>query len=150
MIYLVGPLWDYNNVVQLALHRVQSCSPLEARVHWPETFDLDNYISSQQGFNYPTGEGRINLVIHMNSDAALHLAERPLSRDQAIRPVDKNRVQVSATVLDTDALVWWLLGFGPSVEVLEPLELRERIHAALASATGQYSERQTAGYAGSR
>ena len=87
---------------------------------------------------------------HMDSDAALHLAERPLSRDQAIRPVDKNRVHVSATVLDPDALVWWLLGFGPSVEVLEPLELRERIHAALASATGQYSERQTAGYAGSR
>ena len=32
---------------------------------------------------------------------------------------------MEATVLDSSALRWWILGFGPAVEVLSPPELRQ-------------------------
>ena len=57
----------------------------------------------------------------------MHLQETPLSEDQVIEHMQDVRRQVSATVLETRQLVWWLLGFGDGVEVLAPQELREQI-----------------------
>ena len=39
---------------------------------------------------------------------------------------EDGRILVEATVSDTADLRWWLLGFGSSVEVLEPTSLREQ------------------------
>ncbi|ROO23727.1 helix-turn-helix transcriptional regulator [Salinisphaera orenii] len=139
VIYLVGPLWNYANVVQLALQRVRTLTPLGTDCHWPEGFDLDDYIGSEQGFSYPTGEGRIELVLEMDNDAALHLAERPLSTDQRITPAEEDRSRVSASVVDTDALTWWVLGFGSAVEVVQPKELRQRVGEAHTDAAAQYA-----------
>jgi predicted DNA-binding transcriptional regulator YafY len=44
---------------------------------------------------------------------------------------------VEATVPESERLVWWLLSFGAGVEVLAPLELRERVAGELV-ATAAY------------
>lgn len=139
VIYLVGPLWEYENVVQLALHRVEHVETLPATVFRPPDFQLAEYVHGDDGFNYPTGAGKIRLVILMDATAARHLAERPLSKDQSISShLENNRVVIAATVLETQALTWWLLGFGDAVEVIEPRSLRERVSNILSRAANRY------------
>ena len=62
--------------------------------------------------------------------------ETSLAKDQKLTPQKDGRVLVEATVLDSSALRWWILGFGPAVEVVSPPELRqefEQMASALAA-----------------
>lgn len=139
VIYLVGPFWDYENVVQLAMHRIRGVETTGRPAHLPEDFNIDTYIRDQAGFSYPTGRGTIKLQALFAADAAKHLEERPLSDDQTIQPHDDERVRLKATLQDTDDLAWWLLGFGPSVEVQKPVALRRKIARLLKQAAAHYT-----------
>ncbi|MES1936766.1 transcriptional regulator [Salinisphaera hydrothermalis C27AD] len=143
VLYFVGPLWTYENVVQLALHRIQAVTPRDLSAHRPEGFDLDEYIEREKGFSYPTGAGTIALEIEMDHHVAQHLDERPLSRDQKIAGIPDGRVSVSASVTDTDDLIWWLLGLGDSIKVIKPTRLRDRIVEALQQTLAQYGRQTT-------
>ncbi len=73
------------------------------------------------------GDGQpVKLVALFARGAAHHLQETRPSEDQKIEDLgDHEWVRVTASVLNTQQLRWWLLGFGAYVQVLEPLELRE-------------------------
>lgn len=125
LLYLVCTLWNYQDIRQLALHRLVNATSTEKIISTPEGFDLDTYVRSG-AFEYPIGPP-ILLRAKFERGAAAHLYETALSVDQVIEDVDEKSVLVKATVLDTSQLEWWLLGFGDLVEVLEPPGLRGRI-----------------------
>lgn len=125
LIYLVCTLWHYQDIRQLAMHRIQKAAMLEAAVTRPPDFDLDAYIR-QGEFQYPVGP-MIKLKVIFDREAAAHLYETPLSEDQMIEELDAERVVVSATVQDTKQLEWWLRGFGPLASVIEPTGLSNRV-----------------------
>jgi predicted DNA-binding transcriptional regulator YafY len=66
---------------------------------------------------------------------------RSLSADQVITELDDERVLVRATVENTAALRWWLLGFGEFIEVLAPADLREEFGARAAAMATMYQQR---------
>jgi predicted DNA-binding transcriptional regulator YafY len=125
LIYLVCTLWKFEDVRQLAVHRLQRPALLEKRATRPATFNIDRYINEGE-FQYPVGP-EIQLKVKFNRDAALHLTETPLSEDQAVEECDPAHVIVTATVRDTAQLEWWLLGFAEYVTVLGPSGLRQRL-----------------------
>jgi predicted DNA-binding transcriptional regulator YafY len=118
LLYLVCTLWNYQDIRQLALHRVVSATLSEKTVSKPNGFDLDRYIE-QGEFQYPVGP-MIRLKAKFARAAAAHLYETPLSEDQTIENLDADHVIVTATVRDTEQLEWWLRGFGKLVDVVEP------------------------------
>lgn len=123
--YLVCTMFDYADIRILAMHRVKSAEILEEPANRPDGFDLDAYISSGAfGFG---GEEAITLEAVFANPAGEHLYETPLSADQVLVPLDDDHLKVTATVVNTEQLRWWLLGFGERVEVLAPLQLREGI-----------------------
>jgi len=124
-VYLVGTCWDYQDVRLLALHRFATAELLDTPVSQPDDFDLQSYIDGGAlGFTNHPGS-KIRLKARFTCGAAAHLRESPLSADQKISQDGKEWVVVEANVGDTDQLRWWLLGFGPQVEVLAPRALRE-------------------------
>jgi len=131
LFYLVCTLWDYQDIRQLALHRVLDASLTDKTVLRPKGFDLDKYIE-QGEFQYPVGE-MIQLKLKMNRSAAAHLYETPLSEDQTIEILDADHVIVTATVRDTAQLEWWILGFGSAARVIKPSNLWQRILDAATS-----------------
>lgn len=133
VIYLVCTLFDYEDVLLLALHRILSAILQEEPARRPKDFELDQHIASGK-LDFGSGE-RIRFEAVFLKDAAEHLHETPLSEDQTINPVDGERVRVSATVADTPQLAWWLMAFGEQVEVIRPSRLRE---ALAATATALY------------
>ncbi len=124
VVYLVATLWDYDNVIQLALHRFRKVALLEEKATVPDDFDLDAYIG-QGEFSYPLSPKPMGLRLRFAGRAAARsLEETPLSGDQILKPRADGSVDVRATVMDSLELRWWLLGFGDSVEVLGPARLR--------------------------
>ena len=121
LIYLIATLWDYDDVKHLPLHRFSQVKLLDEAGRKPAGFDLDAYLYQSRAFDIPDPEGRtIRLVARFDAGAAYHLYETPLSPDQTLEPDGEGRVRLTATVLDTEQLWWWLRGFGDAVEILEP------------------------------
>lgn len=120
LIYLIATLWDYDDIKHLPLHRFSRVTLLDRTSRTPEGFDLDTYLYGNRAFDIPDPNGRkIKLVVRFTEGAAYHLRETPLSEDQRIEPAGAGWVKLTATVLDTEQLWWWLRGFGDAVEVVE-------------------------------
>lgn len=119
--YLVCTLWDYDDIKQLALHRIRTADALNTPARSPQAFDLDAYIR-QGAFSMPFSDQQIRLEALFTADAAYHLRETKLSEDQVLEDQPDGQVLVKATVQDTGELRWWVLGFGAAVDVLRPEE----------------------------
>jgi len=136
--YLVCTLWNYERIVQLALHRFEWAALTGRGQSEPDDFDLDEYIA--QGHLHVRESGdTLRLRVRFAAEAAYHLQETPLSRDQQLSRVGEQTTELTATVADTAQLRWWLLGFGPSAEVIEPAALRgefRQLIGRMASAYG--------------
>lgn len=118
-LYLVCRFRDYDNERSLALHRISSAKALTLPFNRPGEFDLEKYDDDGRfGF----GEGkRIRLSFRISRRAGLYLIESPLSADQQVTEVG-DQLEISATVVDTAQLKWWLRGFGDQVsEIVKEL-----------------------------
>lgn len=136
VLYLAVAYDGFEDVRTLALHRMSRAEVLSERSEPPAGFDLGRHVGSGV-LDFGSGE-HIKLVALFDDDAALHLAESPLSDDQAITPAGKDLVHLSATVADTPQLRWWLLGFAGRVEVIEPGSLREEMALMARSMNARY------------
>lgn len=136
--YLVCTLWDYDEVKQLALHRIETATLLDQPVRPIEGFNLAVYVKEQKEFDYPEGNEKLKVVARFSANAAHHLEETPLAEDQSIRKLPDHEVEVSATVHDTSQLRWWLLGFGDQVEVLRPKTLRAELARTIKAMAVKY------------
>ena len=111
----------YKNERSLALHRILNAKASNLSFERPPEFSLAKYdIDGRFGF----GEGkRIKLVFKIKKSYGEHLLETKLSTDQVVKEID-DWFEITATVVDTDQLTWWLRGFGDNVVVIEKLELK--------------------------
>lgn len=125
IVYLVCTVKDYEDIRHLALHRMTSAQLQNTPARRPSGFDLGRYVKEEKFFAYPLNGGRAHLEALFEKDAAFHLSERPLARDQRLIPQEDGRLLLQATVRDTLEVRWWLLGFGDKVEVVGPKDLRE-------------------------
>lgn len=137
--YLVCTLRDYQDIRQIALHRLSHTRLLEATRKQPAGFDFGNYVTST-GSKY-WAQGRITLVARFTAEAAAHLRETPVSKDQQLDDLGDGRMELRALLESDDTLRWWLLGFGNQVEVMEPLELRREMRDVLRSAAKRYGSK---------
>jgi predicted DNA-binding transcriptional regulator YafY len=120
--YLVCTLFQYENVRQLALHRLSATRLSTSSAISPADFDFSTYAAEASKYE---SRGPVRLVARFTAGAAEHLRETPLSLDQHITDLaDSGYVEVVATVEFDQTLRWWLRAFGGSVEVVEPSELR--------------------------
>ncbi|MPQ60136.1 YafY family protein [Duganella sp. FT27W] len=111
-LYLVCRYAGYDNERTLALHRIASARMTDRTFERPSDFDLEQY--DAEG-NMGMGNGQhICLSFCIDSDAGRHLRESPLSHDQQIVEHD-GCMDVSATLVDTEQLQWWLNGFGNKI-----------------------------------
>ena len=110
--YLVCRFEGYDNERCLALHRMRSAQASTLRFSRPRDFNLKQFDEDGR-FGY--GNGRhIRLSFTIEREAGLHIVECPLSTDQTVKELPGG-YRISATVVDSAMLDWWLRGFGDSV-----------------------------------
>ena len=112
-LYLVCRFEGYDNERSLALHRIHSAEVSTLTFERPPGFDLAQYDADGRfGF----GEGQhIRLSFEVEKEAGFHLRETPLSHDQKVFELPDGWLKVTATVVDSAMLAWWLRGFGEAV-----------------------------------
>lgn len=115
-LYLVCRFRDFDNERSLALHRIHSAQASTLTFERPKDSDLEKYDNDGRfGF----GEGkRIKLTFRIIKEAGYHVLESPLSEDQQVKELE-DAYEISATVVDTAQLEWWLRGFGSQVKNLQ-------------------------------
>lgn len=115
-LYLVCRYKGYDNERSLALHRIHSARVSTIGFQRPKNFDLQKYDADGR-FGFGEGE-RIELIFRISKEAGAHLLETPLSKDQKVKEVD-DEYQITATVVDSGQLDWWLNGFGENVSLVK-------------------------------
>lgn len=127
-LYLVCRFKGFDNERSLALHRILSARVTTLTFARPSDFDLQKYDDDGRfGF----GEGkRIVLKFRISKEAGLHLLESPLSQDQKVTETKTDYV-ITATVVETAQLDWWLRGFGDVVQIIskKPTTKQEEFNA---------------------
>lgn len=134
--YLMAMAWDTPHPFMYALHRFDRAEKLDDPARKPKSFDLQRYVQDGN-VDIPMGDP-IKLKCRFFNGAGEHLRETPLSQEQIIRDEDQGVMQVTADVIPSEALRWWLQGFGANVEVLAPKWLRREIGDALTEAAARY------------
>jgi len=119
-LYLVCRFKDYDNERSLALHRIISAQASEFTFERPKDFDLEKYDDDGR-FGFGTGK-RIKLTFRIDKEAGFHLLESKLSEDQQVKEL-KDAYEITATVVESDQLEWWLRGFGTQVKNLRKQDL---------------------------
>jgi predicted DNA-binding transcriptional regulator YafY len=112
-LYLVCRFKDYDNERSLALHRIISAKSSSSAFIRPKEFDFQKYDDDGR-FGFGDGE-RVILTFRIERDAGLHLLESPLSADQQVLERQDGTLEITATVVDSGMLEWWLRGFGDAV-----------------------------------
>ena len=110
--YLVCRFEGYDNERSMALHRIISATASTLGFDRPKDFNLKQFDDDGR-FGYGDGT-KIRLSFRIEKMAGLHVVECPLSLDQQVAELD-HTYEITATVVDTDMLDWWLRGFGDGV-----------------------------------
>jgi predicted DNA-binding transcriptional regulator YafY len=111
-LYLVCRYKGYDNERSLALHRIVSAEASTLTFDRPKEFNLQQYDDDGR-FGFGDGK-KIRLTFRIEKEAGFHLLESPLSTDQRVKEIG-DQFEISATVVDTAQLEWWILGFGERV-----------------------------------
>lgn len=112
-LYLVCRFRDFDDERLLALHRFQSARATTLGFERPAGFDLERY-ENDGHFGFGNGQ-RVKLGFRITRNAGHHLLETPLSADQVVKPYREDQLHVTATVVDSGMLDWWLRSFGDSI-----------------------------------
>lgn len=111
-LYLVCRFDGYDNERNLALHRILSITASTLTFDPPKDFDLARFDADGR-FGYGNGE-KIRLTFRVDKEAGFHITESPLSKDQTVIE-HEDCYEISATVVDSAMLEWWLRGFGDAL-----------------------------------
>lgn len=117
---LVVRFEGYENERNLAVSRINKATDTHLPFPAVKGFDLEAYEKSG-GFGYSHGK-TIQLKFRIDKKLGMFLTESRLSKDQTVNHLD-TQLEISATVVESEHLVWWLRGFGRQVEVLAPKTL---------------------------
>lgn len=120
-LYLVCRYEDFDNERSLALHRIRKAEASTLTFERPKEFDLQKYDADGR-FGFGEGQ-RVQLSFAIENEAGFHLRETPLSKDQQVRELEDGRMEVTATVVDSAMLEWWLRGFGQAVTRVRKMPL---------------------------
>lgn len=112
-LYLVCRYRGYDNERNLALHRMLSAEMSTLTFDRPKEFDLKKYDDDGR-FGFGEGD-KIQLTFRIKRDVGLHLLESPLSSDQQVVELDDGMLEITASVVDSAMLDWWLRGLGGAV-----------------------------------
>ncbi|MDR0771210.1 MAG: WYL domain-containing protein [Burkholderiales bacterium] len=136
--YLVATAFDYTDVRLYAVHRVWEVKFTDEAVKRPKGFKLDHYI--EEGALQFGESKKIIFKAKVSEELAAILVETPLSEDQKLKQVN-GEYNLTAAVVDSWQLEWWVLSQAARITVVAPKELRRRIAEELTEAVKGYGNK---------
>lgn len=135
-LYLIGRYDNYDDIRQIAFHRITSATELTKKANIKPDFNLKSFMATGK-HNVIRNDDFLNIELWGTPVLAKLLNETPLSKEQIITPFE-NDYKITAKVEDSDELRHWLLSMSSHATVLSPESLRQEIKEILANALSYY------------
>jgi len=134
--YLIGVCHARKGIRTFAMDRIQKFSVLDEAFKKPTDFDLEEYLKA--AFRLMTGEPRKS-TMRVPPETAYVIRQRLWHPSQQLQELVDGGIEISLEVPINYEIISWILGFGPAAEVVQPVELRNRMAADLQKAASQYA-----------
>ncbi|MBR7889911.1 WYL domain-containing protein [Marinomonas sp. A79] len=129
--YLVGSANDHQDIAHFALHRFLQAKKSDQPYRSVPSFKIQDHIS-KGGFGVRMSEGLsydVQLYATIKKELAQTLLETPLGFDQELRLSDSSdSYELIVTIPNDQQTFMWVLSHGSQINVIEPVEWREKIH----------------------
>jgi len=123
--YVVGRSSKHRAVRTFKLGRFKLLMPAEGHFEMPAGLTLEKHLGN--AWRMMRGEKTYGVHLKFSPLISPNVAEVNWHRTQQVSWDDDGCVHFRATVDGLDEIVWWVLGYGPEVEVVEPPDLRTRL-----------------------
>jgi proteasome accessory factor B len=123
--YVIGNSSKHGAVRTFKLGRFKALTPANERFRVPEGLTLETHLGNAR--RIMRGDRAYDVRLKFSPLVGPNVAEVNWHKTQRVAWDDDGAVHFSATVDGLDEIVWWVLGYGPEVEVVGPPELRRRV-----------------------
>jgi predicted DNA-binding transcriptional regulator YafY len=139
-VYLIG--WDEkaDAMRTYKVERIETVSLTLDRYAIPDDFDPERRLADSWGIWSSDSTPPVEVRLRFDRAVAQRVRESVWHRSQRLTELDDGRVELSVTVAGIVEIRPWILGWGDSVEVLEPSELREQVAGAVRRAAARYAD----------
>lgn len=141
VVYLVARYDGAEWLRFFALHRMSDAEVLTETADVAPVQEVRDALSSG-AFGFSLGGESVRVTLRFLPEAGVHLLESRFSMDQKARTLADGRLELEGSLPNNKETRWWLLSFGPGVEVVKPPDLRNEVASMLRQALGAYDELQ--------
>lgn len=135
--YVVAAMNDDGSIRQFALHRFKDAVTEDDGYLRPPGFNLAAYAKEEFGFQIGASK-TLDLELWLDKEAAVSVAECPISKRQSLVEQADGNFLLSATVPNTLELRRWIHSLGQQAEVLQPAFLRAKFAEEFAAMSKRY------------
>lgn len=132
--YVVGHHGGRDDIRRLKLNRFTALHQTDKPYAIPDDFSLD--IFRGKAWRMIRGDRLYSVAIRFDAQFAETVADTNWHSTQEVQEADDGSIVFRCEVEGLDEIVWWVLGYGPHAQVLEPTELADRVRG-LAQATAK-------------
>jgi len=136
-IYCVGQHVQKNEIRTFVLDRMRD-TQLSFTEHFelPDGFKADEYFQGELGVFKSLEEHKV--IVDFDAQAAEYVRMRRVHPSQKLQNLTGGGVRLTMTVGSLNPVTSWVLEWGARATVVEPLELKERVHGELSEALAKY------------
>lgn len=144
--YVVGYSERRRDERCLKLNRLKQCGPTDRPYMIPDGWDLETHLG--KAWRMIRGDTRYRVVIHFDNTFARTMAETLWHPTQKIIWRADGSCLFECEVDGLSEIVWWVLGYGPHAQVLEPPALRDQVKELAQAMCARYGNRSPSQRAG--
>jgi len=136
-LYLFVRTTAYNDIIVLAVERIQNIEPDESYYEYPKDFDPDEYLKQSFGLIH---DEPLNIEIRFLKEQARYIKERQWSYNQKIQDNEDGSIILKMQISGKFEIKRWVASFGTYAEILKPESLREEFKKDIQQLYLQYFE----------
>ncbi len=146
-VYVIGQEETAGGMRTYKIERMREASVTLDRYEVPPDFDADRWLASAWGIWSADSAPPVTVRLRFDAGVARRVRESVWHRSQRLVELPDGRVELHMEVAGTVEVRPWILGWGDTVEVLEPPELRAAVATAVRGAAARYGRDEAGGAA---
>ena len=131
--------FDTGYFFTLSFDRILEAEVLKEHFNFPNDLFAEDFFMNSYGVMIPPGEAKpLDIVVRAREDERFYLKDTPLHKSQQIVNEELEYVDFTYHIIPTEDFIGAVLQQGHRLEVISPVEVRNRVKGRLEKAYNQY------------